>query len=42
MPLLPLDEPYRGRMQALLETLGLVGATAAAPAVAAVAASGIA
>jgi 4-hydroxy-tetrahydrodipicolinate synthase len=25
MPLLPLDEPYRGRMRTLLETLGLVG-----------------
>jgi 4-hydroxy-tetrahydrodipicolinate synthase len=35
MPLLPLDEPYRGRMQALLETLGLVGATAPTAAVAA-------
>jgi 4-hydroxy-tetrahydrodipicolinate synthase len=25
MPLLPLDEPYRGRMRTLLETLGLAG-----------------
>jgi 4-hydroxy-tetrahydrodipicolinate synthase len=25
MPLLPLEEPFRGRMRMLLETLGLVG-----------------
>jgi 4-hydroxy-tetrahydrodipicolinate synthase len=37
MPLLPLDEPFRGRMRMLLETLGLLGesSTSTAPAVAA-------
>jgi hypothetical protein len=25
MPLMPLDEPHRGRMQILLATLGLLG-----------------